>query len=505
MHNIVDINAAKTENGFLLNTAEHYLTYEMSVDCDGYYEIELNYLHNIWEAYIRLEITRSDGEGANLLVSLPHGVGKTTQLIFLKTGKNTLHFKYFKGSEIQILNIENNGKTKKIPYEISPENLLLFEDKPKTLRTHLRNYKDKLVSIKADDRVYVPFQIKYQETPNECKQTMINVFPDKNTVSGLGEGEHILFYYFESGNVLTQKLTIRKETPETKLQILNFDIGQANSTLIFLPNGKKLLIDSGTETAAREKIIPWLEKNSIKLDYYLLTHFHNDHDGCREEIIEKNKLLVPDENIINEKITAEKESRYEYLKNFTYLDSTMLCCYDELHKIWDLGGAWAEILNSRFDENGLPIEIYNYSYMEKNEHNYENATSVSFMLDYNGFRFYHGADNYAYTQNRYMSDMIKAKRTDELKCDFFYANHHFVWDINTSFINTLNPTLVYVSNEYIYHRIMYTKNYKKYVKDYYFASKRLQDTLISNEVGTVKVCVNGSDDWYYETIQDKDI
>lgn len=505
MDNIIEANTIHNQNGIFLETNEHYFIQEISVPSEGYYEIEFTYQHNDWEAYLNLEITHSDGELAKLLVGFPHGKEKTSHLIFFTAGKNILHFSHCYSLGIHISYIKNKGKVVNFPYEISPKNAFIFLDNQKALKIYLRNYKDRLVKIETASGINLLYELQNDNTPDECKQSMMGVCLDNNTIFQLGEGAHSLYYYLESGNVLEQKLTIRKNTPKTKMQVINFDIGQANSTLIFLPNGKKLLVDSGTEKAAREKIIPWFEKNSIKIDYYLLTHFHGDHNGCRDEFIKTNELLVPNGLEITEMIKSKKEARYEYLKNYTYFDSTVLCYYDELHKIWDLGGVKIDILNSRFDEKGEAIQTYNYPFIRRNEHNYENATSVSFMLVYNGFRYYHGADNYAYVQERYMYDMIRAKRTHELNCDWFYANHHFVCDISATFINTLNPKVVYVTNEYIYHRTMYTKYYKEFVRDYYFADKRLQDTLISSEVGNVKVCINSGDDWYYETVQDEDI
>ena len=102
-------------------------------------------------------------------------------------------------------------------------------------------------------------------------------------------------------------------------------------------------------------------------------------------------------------------------------------------------------------------------------------------------------------------DMIKQGRDAELNSHWFYANHHFINDINAKFINTLNPVGVYVPNNLIYHRAAYTYYYKENVSDYYFSHKRLSDTLVSEEVGNVKVCVNTADDWYYEIMQDEDL
>ena len=123
------------------------------------------------------------------------------------------------------------------------------------------------------------------------------------------------------------------------------------------------------------------------------------------------------------------------------------------------------------------------------------------MLTYNGFRYYHSADNYGYNQDRYMSEMIKSGRGDELRANWFYGNHHFINSINTEFINTLNPVAVYVPTIQLERRGAYWYHYKEDVENYYFSHKRLKDTFISIDTDHAKICVNSSDDWYYETFR----
>ena len=218
-----------------------------------------------------------------------------------------------------------------------------------------------------------------------------------------------------------------------------------------------------------------------------------------------NSIKKPDGKKCEKLIKKDKIKRYKYLKKFEYLDSTMLCYYDEIHNIWDLGGVEITATGSRYDENGNPQKEYHYSFIKNNEHNYENSTSVSFMLNFKGFRYCHSADNYGICQDRYMADIIKAGRENELSCDLFYASHHFVNDINAKFINTLNPEVVFVPNNKLYHRASYTYYYKENVENYYFSHKRLRDTLVSGQTGNLKVSVTDKDKWYYEVIDYENI
>lgn len=494
----------KVINGILSETNDDSYVTEFVAEKDAYYMFEIGYAHDDWESYFKAEITYPDGEMITFSRGLPHGKNKLTMPIFLKKGKNAIVVQ--RRSDDFIHYIKNEGITENLSYKISPENILFCIDNPKSVKTALKNFRSALVKVEADGEIQIPFDVCPKTPYNEYTASMVDVFLDKTAVSKLGEGVHTLCYCLENGVILEQSLTVKKSTPKTALQFINFNVGCANATLIMLPNGKNMLVDSATNKGAETKVIPYLEKHSLKVDYYLLTHFHHDHQGLCDEILEKYGIKKPEQQMADGLIKADKASRESYLKNFGYLDSTMLCFYDEIHNIWDLGGVRIEVLNSRFDDNGNPMRIYNYPFIRNNEHNFENATSVSFMLDYNGFRYYHGADNYAFSQDRLIADFIRAGREEELDCQYFFGNHHFICDTSAEFVNTLNPKVVFVPIcTSVYARCTYTHHYKENVEDYYFSHKRLSDTLVSSEVGNVRVYVNSADDWHYENIQDEDL
>ena len=503
IENIVEIRVPVDENGIAYSASGQYFVTEIDAPTEGYYKMDVGYITDNWVGYLNINAHTPDGEIIKFLQCLQHGDTQRTFLMYLKAGKNTIYY-YYHTKDTKITHLKCLGREEEFTYEITPKTDLLFLDNQKQPKTVITNYTDTLVKVETADGINIPFEATKLSTAALLRPKN-DIFLDKEAVYNLGEGVHTLLYHLESGKVLEQEIKIRKTTPETKLQYIHFNVDKANATLFRLPNGKYLLVDSATNAMAEDKVVPYLEKNNIKLDYYLITHFHKDHVGLKDEIIKSHNLPVPDADKVTELLKADKETRYNYLKNFSYLDSTMLCHYDDLDKIWDLGGVDIEILNSRFDENGDKMQVYKYSFIKNNDHNYENATSVSFMLDYNGFRYYHGADNYAFSQERYMADMIKANRTEELNCHWFFANHHFIVDYSPLFINTLNPVAVYVPNIASGLSGLYEKYYKQAVENYYFSHKRLENTLISSETGSARVCVNSADDWYYENILDEDL
>ncbi len=505
---IVETNAIGVENALLLQSTGDYFEVSVNAKTSGYYSFKVDYSHDCYEITTKIKVTAPNGEMVECTRGISSGRQKLSVPIYLKKGKNKVRFQHSLRQlphyilPLYIYDVECTEKTENLEYTISPVNARAFSDNPKTTMSLIKNWKEELLKIETQDGKAVPFKAEVAGN-SVYTEAMLRVYPD---ISKLPVGKHTLKYYLESGKVLEQTLEISEESPKTDLEYINFSVEKANSTLIRLPNGKYLLVDSGYDSTAEEKIIPYLKKHNIKLDYYLLTHFHKDHYGLKDEILEMNGIEKPSQEVADSLVKAGKQERYDYLKNFGYIDSSMVCWYDELDKIWDLGGVNVEILNSRFNVNGEAVKEYNHSFYRIDEHNYENATSISFMLEHNGFRYYHAADNYAFCQQRYMSDMIAANRTEELSCHWYYGNHHFQYDMNPEFIKTLNPVAIFVPNaDGVYPRASYNQRFKNEVENCIYFGKRLEETLISYEVGSARVCVNSADDWYYETITDEDM
>jgi beta-lactamase superfamily II metal-dependent hydrolase len=85
-------------------------------------------------------------------------------------------------------------------------------------------------------------------------------------------------------------------TNDKKLRIAILDVGQADSILVQIPNGKNLLIDAGNNEDAAT-IITYLQKLGInKLDILIGTHPHEDHIGSLDTVIEKfavGQIVMP--------------------------------------------------------------------------------------------------------------------------------------------------------------------------------------------------------------------
>jgi len=318
----------------------------------------------------------------------------------------------------------------------------------------------------------------------------LRIHPEK--LSGLEEGVNELKIHLPDGSAISYHLIVEKLRKEYAFRIVSLDVSHGNCALLCLPNGKNLLVDTGTERCAEEVIFPYLEKHGLNIDYCLITHHHADHDGSLEAVLDKYSVEKPDEAAVRMLIDeAQQDKRRKYLSGFAYLDNNLLCRYDRLDRIWDLGDIEITVLNSRYETNGEEAAPGSAD---------ENETSVSMIVHYKGFRYYHGADNYAPNQQRTLSDFSVAGRLEELECQYMQANHHFHGDMLPELIHAINPVAVIVpADQAIYSRSAFMVDYLQGVVNGDYPGKRLKETFISYTSGTVAVFVNSGEEWHYET------
>ena len=69
------------------------------------------------------------------------------------------------------------------------------------------------------------------------------------------------------------------------LQLHFIDVGQGDAELLVSPGGQAVLIDGGLPGS--DKVVnAYLQSHGItRLDYYIVSHYHNDHIGCAKKIL----------------------------------------------------------------------------------------------------------------------------------------------------------------------------------------------------------------------------
>jgi competence protein ComEC len=90
-----------------------------------------------------------------------------------------------------------------------------------------------------------------------------------------------------------------------KLVVYFLDIGQGDATLIRTPGGQNILIDGGPDNnllGQLGEVLPWWER---KIDYVIISHYHDDHFLGLMELLKKYKVT----NIL---VTAQQPPDFNY-------------------------------------------------------------------------------------------------------------------------------------------------------------------------------------------------
>lgn len=477
---------------------ELFFRTSLTVPKTGFYPVQVAYNHDNWDAWVKLDIVGEHGETMTYIPPLPRKDSQTTMVLHLFGGMNRISMapRFDQPVKIRAMTVLEDT-AEQTPY-VLPSADYFYLSAPRMRRLTVVSYTGAPEKITEGERE-IPFELEDKalydhSNPVETKEppTHYHLRLHPVALTEMDGGEHILSIHLPEQKVISYRLNVEKEQKKYAFQIVSLDVSHGNCALLRLPNGKNLLIDTGTERCARDVIFPYFEEQGITLDYCVISHHHGDHTGSLEEVLKRYPLAKPDEGEVKAHLAAgTREERLQYLSQFRYLDNKLLCRYDRLDQIWDLGGVEITVLNCKYEADGTEAIPGSRD---------ENATSVSMLVSYQGFRYYHGADNHAPNQRRTLEDFTAAGRLEELQCHYMQANHHFHGDLLPEMIQAINPVAVLVpADQAIYSRSAYMVDYVQRVAQVDYPGKRLKDTFVSYTSGTVCALVNSGDDWHYET------
>ena len=462
---------------------------------NGFYNVDFCYSHSNWDTWMKLDIVGENGETVSYIPPLPRKYTKTTMLLYLFKGVNRIIAAPRYDQPTLITDIYVSEKVPQLTPTVTPTSDYLYLDAPLPRRLMVISYTGAPLMITKGD-THIPFELEDKtiyDDPNAVEEiepfNYYHVKLSADALSALAEGVHELKIVLPEDKSVSYKLHVSQTASACNFKIVSLDVNHGNSVLLRLPNGKNLLIDTGTQRCAEEVLFPYFDAHGITPDYLLITHYHGDHMGCLDEVLSRYPRAIPDK--AGTYIGSTEDERGAYLSQYQYLDCSMLRRYDRLDRIWDLGGVEVTVLNSHFDENGNAVEP---------EGVYSNGSSVSLLVHYKGFQYYHGADNHAHEQQENLRDFTAWGKLDELRCHYMQANHHFHGDMYPEMIRAINPVAVLVpASAAIYARSAFMVDYLQSVVGTEFPGKRLKETFVSYFSGTVTVFVNSGDDWHYET------
>lgn len=217
------------------------------------------------------------------------------------------------------------------------------------------------------------------------------------------------------------------------LQIYHIDVEQGDATLFVAPNGNTLLVDSGKNGhGARIQAVMGIA-GVTQIDHFVATHYHEDHYGSIDDLIETLGVRVVQAYDRGDKgfLPATK------LNQQTYIDYQRAVGEDAIQLRRDMTIPLDPQLTVRCVAAGGVVigEANPQTGID------ENDMSVSLLIQFGAFSYFIGGDIHAPTEVKI------AARNLVLDVDVYQANHH---GSHTSsdpvFLADLMPRVAVISN-----------------------------------------------------------
>lgn len=207
------------------------------------------------------------------------------------------------------------------------------------------------------------------------------------------------------------------------LAVSYIDIGQGDSQLIELPEGKNILIDAGDRDGA-DKLINYLKERKVKkLDTVIITHPHLDHFGG----LLKTLKIFPVGQVLDSGAPTTASTYLKLLKEL----STQKVKFKVSRKGDQINYAKGITLKILAPEEPLFEDTRSDT----------NNSSVVAKLTYNKISFLFTGDIESESQNK----MIKENPAD-LKADFLKVAHHGSrYTTSQEFLDEVKPKFAFIS------------------------------------------------------------
>lgn len=208
-------------------------------------------------------------------------------------------------------------------------------------------------------------------------------------------------------------------SPQTKSQMMGYIIKTKNDKLVVIDGG----IDGDVQN-----LLKYINENNSKVDYWFLTHAHNDHVGAFTQIV--NNTAIEIENIyvsVNEFAWYEKNepSRLEFTKTFL----------DTLKQEKIKNKVIEPKLNEKIKIDNIEIEILGIRNPELIE-NAGNEQSMVFTVNTGKTKLLFLGD----TGVKSSEKLLKTQK-EKLKSDIVQMAHHGQQGATKEFYKEVNPKI----------------------------------------------------------------
>jgi len=220
-----------------------------------------------------------------------------------------------------------------------------------------------------------------------------------------------------------------------QLEIHHINVGQADATLIISPTGKTMLIDAGNAGNGTNIICPYLTSLGItKLNYVVCSHYHADHLGGLDEVI--NSLGVDNIDTVYDRGSDPIPDSTQGFKQYvTAANATGRRFAIVLGQVLDLGGVTMKCV-------ATDGEVINYGVVTGATSS-ENDLSIGWRLSYNSFQYFTGGDLGGEASEYADSETPLASQVGDV--DAMKINHHGSrYSTNQTFLDSLRPEMAVI-------------------------------------------------------------
>lgn len=199
-----------------------------------------------------------------------------------------------------------------------------------------------------------------------------------------------------------------------RLQVHFVDVGQADCTLVQLPNGENMLIDAGNNENGSQ-VVDYVKRRGIgRIDYLVGTHPHADHIGGLDDVI----LQLDIGEIYMPKVQTNTKTFRDVLE----------AVQQKGLKI-KTAKAGVEILN----RDNISIEI-----LAPNADSYENLNNYSAVI-----RLVYRDNAFLFTGDA--EELSESEITREVEADVLKAGHHgSSSSTSEEFLDRVSPQYAYI-------------------------------------------------------------
>lgn len=218
------------------------------------------------------------------------------------------------------------------------------------------------------------------------------------------------------------------------LRIYHIDVEQGDSTLIVTPSGRTLLIDSGRNGDGPRVRAVMNTAGVTQIDAFVATHYHSDHYGGIDDLVEKLKVPVLESFDRGDKVCCLSAKKK---KEPTFVDYQRAVGEDAMPL---RPGATINLdpLVSIVCVASGSVVTGESGPADGSE---ENDFSVGVLIGFAGFRAFFGGDMEEHTEAKVVARHLVTN------VDLYKASHHGSHSSSSQpFMTDLLPTVVVISN-----------------------------------------------------------